>query len=94
VKYVSFFKNYVKLYLLKNETFVIIDTYCINSILNLKNLMKTNRFFIAFVSAFLLTLSSCSVIGDIFKTGVGVGIFLVIFVVGIIIYFVSRIGGK
>jgi hypothetical protein len=56
--------------------------------------MKTHRFTIAFLSALLLTLSSCSVIEGIFKTGVGVGVFLVIFVVGIIIYFVSKIGGK
>jgi hypothetical protein len=56
--------------------------------------MKTNRFLIAFMSVLLLTLSSCSVIGGIFKTGVGVGVFLVIFVVGIIIYLVSRAGGK
>jgi hypothetical protein len=34
--------------------------------------------------------SSCSVIGDIFKAGVGVGIFLVVLVVGIIIYVVLR----
>jgi len=56
--------------------------------------MKTNRILLAIISSFLLTLSSCSVIGGIFKTGVGVGVFLVIFVVAIIIYFVSKIGGK
>jgi hypothetical protein len=71
-----------------------IQDFCGIRILNLRNLMKTHRFTIAFLSALLLTLSSCSVIEGIFKTGVGVGVFLVIFVVGIIIYFVSKIGGK
>lgn len=56
--------------------------------------MKSYRFTIAFLSALLLTLSGCSMIGGIFKTGVGVGAFLVIFVVGIIIYLVSRGGSK
>jgi hypothetical protein len=43
-----------------------------------------------------VTLSSCQLIGDIFKTGVGVGVFLVIAVIGIIIFVVAKLfgGGK
>ena len=56
--------------------------------------MKTQRFTFAFLFALMCTFSSCATIGGIFKTGVGVGAFLVIFVIGIIIYFVSKAGGK
>lgn len=41
-----------------------------------------------------MLLSSCEAIGDIFKAGMGVGIFLVVAVVGIIIFFVMRAGKK
>ncbi len=41
----------------------------------------------------LLSLSSCQVIGDIFKTGVGVGVFLVLAVIGLIIFVIAKIGG-
>ncbi len=47
-----------------------------------------NTFFIAL----LTTLSGCSVIGGIFKAGMGVGIFVVIIVIGIVIYLISRFG--
>jgi len=46
------------------------------------------------VALMLLTLSSCQVIGDIFKTGVGVGVFLVVAVIGIIIFVIAKIGGS
>jgi len=38
----------------------------------------------------LTTLSSCSIIGGIFKTGMGVGIFIVVAVIALIIYLVTR----
>lgn len=56
--------------------------------------MKTHKLTLAFLFSLVATLTSCSVVGGIFKTGVGVGVFLVIFVIGIIIYLVSRAGGK
>ena len=46
------------------------------------------------VSLFLVTLSSCEVVGGIFKAGVGVGIFAVVAVVAVIIFIVAKIGGK
>jgi len=38
----------------------------------------------------LVTFSSCQAIGDIFKAGMGFGIFIVILVVVLIIWLVSR----
>jgi len=43
---------------------------------------------------FLTTFSSCSVVGGIFKTGMGVGIFLVVLVIALIAFFASRMGKK
>ena len=43
------------------------------------------------VLAFItVSLSSCQVIGDIFKAGVWVGILLVVIVVGVILWLVGR----
>jgi cytosine/uracil/thiamine/allantoin permease len=54
----------------------------------LKNMKKR---FLGFCSFFLLSvLSGCSVVGGIFKAGVWVGVLLVILVIGLIIYLVSR----
>lgn len=46
----------------------------------------------ALYALMILSFSSCEIIGGIFKTGMGVGIFLVVIVVAIVIYIVSRIG--
>ena len=48
------------------------------------------------LSALLLSLSSCKVVGGIFKAGVGTGIVLVILVVVLIIWILSKVlgGGK
>jgi len=40
-----------------------------------------------------LSLSSCQIIGDIFKTGVGVGVFLVIAVIGLVIFVIAKVSG-
>lgn len=40
------------------------------------------------------TLTSCSVIGGIFKTGFNIGIFVAIVVVAIIIYVISKFSKK
>ena len=45
------------------------------------------------IGALILTLGSCQVIGDIFKAGVGVGVFMVVAVIGLIIFLITRIGG-
>ena len=42
----------------------------------------------------LFTVTSCEAIGDIFKAGMGVGIFLVIVVVVVIIWLISKFSKK
>lgn len=42
------------------------------------------------VTATALTLSSCQVIGGIFKAGVWVGILVVVLIVGVILWLVGR----
>jgi len=54
--------------------------------------MKKYLFVSTFLVALLTSLSGCEIIGGIFKTGMGVGVFLVLIVVAIIIYFFSRTG--
>ena len=55
----------------------------------MKTTLSSKFLFIAFIAlSFLLT--SCAVIGGIFKTGFYAGIFIVIAVVGLILYFVMR----
>jgi len=41
-----------------------------------------------------LFLPGCAVVGGIFKAGVWVGVLAVVFIVGIILYFVSKAGKK
>jgi hypothetical protein len=44
---------------------------------------------------FILTLfTSCEVIEGIFKAGMGVGIFIVIAVIALIVFIISKLGGK
>jgi hypothetical protein len=60
---------------------------------HLKSLIMKNLLLLLLL--FMMTaLSSCSVIGDIFKAGVWVGVLAVIIVVGLIIYFITRGSGK
>ena len=46
--------------------------------------------------ALLMSLSSCKIVGGIFKAGVGVGVVLVVVVIGLIIFILSKVmgGGK
>ena len=41
-----------------------------------------------------VSLSSCELIGDIFKAGVWVGVLIVVAIVGLIIYLISRVSGR
>lgn len=41
-----------------------------------------------------VSLSSCELVGDIFKAGVWVGVLIVVAIIGLIIYLVSRVSGK
>jgi len=54
-----------------------------------KPIMKKYSLF-AFLISSLLLLSSCEVVGGIFKAGMVWGIFLVVVIVGAIIYFITR----
>ncbi|WP_367753256.1 hypothetical protein [Flavobacterium sp. WC2430] len=42
----------------------------------------------------LISFTSCSVIGGIFKAGMGVGIIIVVAIVAIILFVISKISGK
>lgn len=46
------------------------------------------------LSVVLLSFTSCSIIEAIFKAGMGVGIFIVIAVIAIMIFIVSKIFGR
>jgi hypothetical protein len=47
---------------------------------------------LSFVTVFLF--SSCEVIGDIFKAGMWVGILVVVGIIALVIYLISRLGGR
>lgn len=53
-------------------------------------LMKQYSLFGLLALATAMTLSSCEVVGGIFKAGVWVGILLVVLVVGLILWLVGR----
>ncbi len=53
-----------------------------------------NQLSIIALFIFLITLSSCAAIGDIFKTGMGVGAFAVVLIIVLAIFFFSRAGKK
>ena len=54
--------------------------------------MKNQSRLLAIVILFLTTFSSCTVVGGIFKAGMSVGIFIVVLVIALIIFLVSRMG--
>jgi hypothetical protein len=56
--------------------------------------MKINLALYTLSMGIILFLSSCELAGDIFKTGVGVGVFAVIAVIVLIIFLVSRSSKK
>ena len=52
--------------------------------------MKNHILRIAMLLVVLLSVTSCEVIGDIFQAGMSVGIFLVILIVAIVIWIISK----
>lgn len=52
--------------------------------------MKNYTLRIAALLLVLFSFTSCEVIGDIFQAGMGVGIFLVILVIAIIVWAISK----
>jgi len=56
---------------------------------------KINSFFIAALITFLMvSLSSCAAIAGIFKAGVWTGIIIVVVIIAIIIWIISRVTRK
>lgn len=56
--------------------------------------MKQYPYLLTIMLIAMVTLSSCEVIGGIFKAGVWVGVLAVVGVVALIIFLISRMGGK
>lgn len=56
--------------------------------------MKNPSLFSAFLITLLVFLSSCEIIGGIFKAGVWVGIIVVVGIIGLIVLIIGRIGKK
>ena len=72
--------------------------FVIPKIISMKNLQKNSRPFNSMAALCLLSitmlLTSCEAIAGIFKAGMGVGIFIVVAIVLIIVFFVTRAGKK
>nr|WP_315157557.1 hypothetical protein [uncultured Flavobacterium sp.] len=56
--------------------------------------MQKNITRLLMVFVILFSFTSCEVIGDIFKAGMGFGIFIVVVVVAIIIYIFTKFFGR
>ena len=56
--------------------------------------MIKNSVQVALLAIIMAGLTSCSAIAGIFKAGMGFGIFMVILVIGLIIFIASRMGKK
>jgi len=54
--------------------------------------MKKQLFLIGLIILFLTTFSSCAMLADIFKAGMGFGVFIVVLVVALVIFLISRMG--
>jgi hypothetical protein len=55
--------------------------------------MNTHKIYAAFIVSLFITLAGCNFIGGVFKTGVGVGVFLVVALI-VIIFLITRLGKK
>ncbi|WKL49855.1 hypothetical protein Q1W71_08735 [Flavobacterium pectinovorum] len=56
--------------------------------------MQKNITRLLMVFVILFSFTSCELVGDIFKAGMGFGIFIVVFVIAIIIWIFARIFKK
>lgn len=54
-------------------------------------MLKKQTFVIVILLSILSTLSGCEIIGGIFKTGMGVGIFIAVVVVALILFIISKL---
>ena len=56
--------------------------------------MRKQKLVTLLLISMLTTLSSCAVVGGIFKAGMGLGIFIVVAVIVLIIFLISKLGKK
>lgn len=56
--------------------------------------MKKNITRVLMLLIILISFTSCSIVEGIFKAGIGVGIFIVIAVIAIVVFIISKIFGK
>ncbi|MEO6175750.1 MAG: hypothetical protein ABIP27_11430 [Flavobacterium circumlabens] len=56
--------------------------------------MQKNITRLLMVFVILFSFTSCEIIGDIFKAGMGFGIFIVIFIIAIIIFIFAKLFGR
>jgi len=55
-----------------------------------KQIMKALRYTWVVLFFLMVTLTSCDLVGDIFQLGMGVAIFIVVLVVALVIWLISR----
>jgi len=72
----------------RNYVFFLRQNFCINN--EKDELMKNYSLLWLSVLAMAMTLSSCEVVGGIFKAGMWVGILVVVVVDGLILWLVGR----
>jgi hypothetical protein len=72
----------------RNYVLFLRQNFCINK--EKDELMKNYSLLWLSVLAMAMTLSSCEVVGGIFKAGMWVGILVVVVVVGLILWLVGR----
>lgn len=58
------------------------------------NFQVTKTFAVLALFLISMLMSSCELIGGVFKAGVGVGVFIVVLIIGVIIALVIRAGKK
>lgn len=51
---------------------------------------KINLFTVVFITFLLFSLQSCQAIGDVFKAGMWSGVIIVVLIIGVIVYFISK----
>lgn len=52
------------------------------------------NFLYPFLLFITVSLSSCELVGDIFQAGVWVGVLIVVAIIGLVIYLISKASGK
>lgn len=65
--------------------------YCLKFIIQINSMKNVLYPFLLFV---LVSLSSCELVGDIFKAGVWVGVLVVVGIIALIIFLISKLSGK